>query len=853
MSYTNGGVTWSMRGVAVEKQRGILAVSEDISFVGGSRFGYIRFYDIATNPQAPTLVGKEKLAEEFSGLPGRLALSGNYAYVATVGAGVQVVDIEAARNHAGTSDGSSIVGVLDTLGQGYGHPSDIMIVNGGRALVTTTGNYLITVDINVPSLPRVQSAFKPSGYQAFRAAVAAEYPFDDGSGGTQVMDLAVTGGSGQLNTVDITDPYNPRLIGTATDQAGNPVTTYAMDIAVSKNAGLAFVTTFSTIQIFDIKDPYHPVLMHTIAELPDSSGSMIPLGATAGLVEKDGWVYMANEADGMRVLDLAPVTLKLYCDEETALAGLSHQFCDDYYPAMGTKRVLVFGRGTDGTPLKPPAKLIVTNPNLYKDMGFVIEQSSVDFNDQGIAILSLATNDKYGKAPLAERTLLTFNVETDAETSARNGEPSAKILPISLNVRTNANVNFKEVLDGRAVFVADDGQSGGKTNWVQIAADAQEESDYVTKIFSTNLDKVRLDFVQELLNQVVTRKRSVTGYDLIGEDGQFGNGSANALKMFRENFAAGNTHVNFIANPDGTITYDAINTSPEGPSPPDNTSAIFRKMMKDYGIRAQGVTGVEKWLHKIVDQGTLVGETRKLYSEVNDPDETIGGDTGLYELYVNVVKRFVDGMIAEAERYAGKQPKDMMGPLPPDFYPKDQWYSRGDGLADAYGPTGCVVGTQCAGSHGSGMSYSYGGKQTIDEFNSIVSMWKAPPSSTYNSIALTSVNNYRGNCNETTGLIDTSVTRGSKRWAGLYSERPGASGTEYKAWVAFKNEKDAVGKLKNDEREHPFAPYYWAGIDCSGLGGSIAQARRTAGRKSVWVISAPLTTIAKKLVTPGPG
>ena len=44
--------------------------------------------------------------------------------------------------------------------------------------------------------------------------------------------------------------------------------------------------------MFDIKDPYHPMLIHTIIQLPDAEGTVRPIGMTPGLAEKDGWVYL---------------------------------------------------------------------------------------------------------------------------------------------------------------------------------------------------------------------------------------------------------------------------------------------------------------------------------------------------------------------------------------------------------------------------------------------------------------------------------------------------------------------------------------------------------------------------------
>jgi hypothetical protein len=310
--HSTGTISWSCRGLAVDQQAGVMAVTEDIAYAFAQmRSGMIRFYDLNEDPAHPTVIGRERLAENFSGIPGRVALSGGYAYVCTAGVGLQVVSVAAAiDNFSKLSDGSSIVGFYDSIGEGYGQPISIFIYPGGRAVLTTTMRYLLVLDLSNPTIPTLMSAFRPDGYSALRATVAADFPFVDAEGNSRVMDLAVTGGNtGAINTVDLSDPYNPQVIGVGKDADGQQVFSAPYDITISPNAGLVFVTTFSSIQVFDVKDPYNPLLLLSVANLPDENGNMMPIGQTPGIVEKDGWVYLANMVDGMRALTLNSVFL----------------------------------------------------------------------------------------------------------------------------------------------------------------------------------------------------------------------------------------------------------------------------------------------------------------------------------------------------------------------------------------------------------------------------------------------------------------------------------------------------------------------------------------------------------------
>jgi cell wall-associated NlpC family hydrolase len=224
----------------------------------------------------------------------------------------------------------------------------------------------------------------------------------------------------------------------------------------------------------------------------------------------------------------------------------------------------------------------------------------------------------------------------------------------------------------------------------------------------------------------------------------------------------------------------------------------YQKLQKDYGFDATAM------VNKIIDKETLVGEAQLATDmEINDGDAIT--DTGLYELYGNVVEPFVDGMIAEAERYAGLDSAAV------GERPMDEWTSRGSSASNGYGPTDCVVGTGCAGSHGAGMSYSYGGKQTVKDFNDTVSVFKAPPNAQYNSLSL--AGSYKGNL----------YPAGATNAAGDSVEGKIGATTDKKMWPGLYQ--------KNEYTIDSTSPYYvknWAGIDCIGLVQRVLQTSEAA-------------------------
>jgi hypothetical protein len=201
-----------------------------------------------------------------------------------------------------------------------------------------------------------------------------------------------------------------------------------------------------------------------------------------------------------------------------------------------------------------------------------------------------------------------------------------------------------------------------------------------------------------------------------------------------------------------------------------------------------------------------------------------GADTGLYELYVNVIKRFAAAMIELEEYYAGE--RGIAGNTAPTL----NWHARtGEGPA----------------VHGNGMSYCYGCKNDIGQFNANVANCASParsPSATYNlyymeqnlikrtgNLELFNLNgadtvptNYRGNVHK-----NPCNLTGDKNYPGIYAH-------ELYSWsnggnTHFRNQNAVNGLLTDPWPSFPqFHPDYWAGTDCSGLAQRGVHNGRTA-------------------------
>ncbi|MDH3976787.1 MAG: Ig-like domain-containing protein, partial [Deltaproteobacteria bacterium] len=780
---------FSFRGVTVDN--GIMAMTDTVNIYGGGQYGYVRFYDLRDNPELPTHIGQERLAEAWSGIPWRVAINGNLAYVATVMVGVQVVDIEMARNFSSTDYGASIVGNLDTPGMGYGNPADLAIIKGDKMLVATTTGRLIVADINL-LIPQVLSVTgsRTETYSAFRVDAATEFSFYDSrvgaDQGKSIIDIAVTSSfQGKINTVDISDPYNPQVLGTAVNYDGTDLDILAKDIMISKTSGLVFVAAGDAVYIIDIKDPINPKLVFKTSQDGGNANDLSSIILATGIVERDGTVYVADRQAGLKILNTELKLLKHLCDD-LDFNNVSKTFCTDYYPALGEKAVILSAYDENKAPLNDPDRVKLMGPlpqgvHVRPD-GRATVCTSAEISGgncrvtlvDGKAKFYVKTNEEFNhyqnSAYPYQYHFLNLTFKLDRLTAGSVLEDAPATTGVELRIRDNSNVRLSEVLGGTAVYTYDLDTQGG----------------YLDGVEEQNR---RFYYVQELINQVVPRKRTVAGYQLTDEDGIYGQNTANAIGTFKENF-------NVSAN---TATYK---------------TDIFQKLMKDYVVSGSQ----DDWLNRVVDKETLVGKVERTErTSTVAQDQLINGvtlnvinDTGLYELYVNVVKRFVDGIIEEGKYFAG-----INGEMGVNA-PTNNWISR-----DGKGP----------GQRDSdiGMSYCYGCKNTIAEFNDQVS-GVAPgiaactaPSSVRQSITYY-VKDSNNNFVSKTGSIAVS-TNTNASYSGNLNAACNAFDGNKKYTGLRKFERDAyfnspfyLTQSETTKKEFPqLNPTKWRGIDCSGF------------------------------------
>jgi hypothetical protein len=237
-----------------------VCVRDTLGFIASSNLG-LRVVNIK-NPGSITLEGYCTIP----GYPGRVAVSGNYAYIAnstTDQGGVNVVDISNPESPA-----------LLTTYPGF----QTYLAGSGDAIGATGGTEgCLILDVSDPLQPSEASAWPLAGF-TYELEVAGNFGYT-GSNGFRVFDLS--------------DISNPVQIGYH-EAAGSLVAvkdTIAVYIPKSMTAN-------NPVHIMDISDPYHP----------EKVGQYMAPVMTYDLALKDNYAFVACWWDGFRVIDFSNPT-----------------------------------------------------------------------------------------------------------------------------------------------------------------------------------------------------------------------------------------------------------------------------------------------------------------------------------------------------------------------------------------------------------------------------------------------------------------------------------------------------------------------------------------------------------------
>jgi hypothetical protein len=269
-------------------------------------------YDIG-NPKAPSLVGRFERIQGVTDGAMDVVVDGNHAYVAFKWHGLKVLDI---------SNRAHPIEVAELRPFGSDQLSLHLFKSGRYIYQAAEGNGVLIYDVSTPTNPtyvgrcHTPSMFAQAVYVRGQIAYVAEVNGGmtiwnvsnvaapsrigviEGEDISAVWAIHVEGDYAYLATyvrlqvVDISNPANPRLVGSAA--------TIGEAYAVTVRGGYAVVGQRGKtgyVQVFDVQDPTTPVLVRTFTDSKTGDGGI------SGVYVADGLVYAAANARGLLIID----------------------------------------------------------------------------------------------------------------------------------------------------------------------------------------------------------------------------------------------------------------------------------------------------------------------------------------------------------------------------------------------------------------------------------------------------------------------------------------------------------------------------------------------------------------------
>ena len=251
-------------------------VSGNFAYVGASSSG-LHIVDVS-DPVRPRWLSRKQL----NGAAWRVHASGQHAFVATGSGGLNIVDI-------GDPSNPELVGMYPTV-----EARDVQVA-GDFAYLVDWPSGLHIVDVSNPAMPTLRSIFPNNGYP---------------NGIFVAGSLAYLVGAG-LQIIDVSIPQSPVAL------ASIPTSGYAHNVCV--NQGVAYVASGNGgLDIFDVNDPFHPVLKSTfpLPFIAPGASSALDVRVTNGLAFIAGWTA------GLQIVDVSVPELPFHVGDIT-MSGLA--------------------------------------------------------------------------------------------------------------------------------------------------------------------------------------------------------------------------------------------------------------------------------------------------------------------------------------------------------------------------------------------------------------------------------------------------------------------------------------------------------------------------------------------------
>lgn len=283
-----GGGPFVKSSVSIPSLSKNVFISGNFAYVAASGAG-LQVVDIS-NPENATIVAT---CTTLDGVARDVFVSGNYAYVAAASAGLQVVDIGSVISNPPAVLELTVVGSHDTP-----YSAEGIYISGNYAYVADGWTVRI-FNISNPTVPVELDNYKTSGI-AYGVSVANNYAYvADSSSGLQILDVS--------NPADILykGTYN------------TPGKAYR--VAVKGN--YAYVADYDEgLQIIDVSNP----------ESPSFSGSCSKISYAEDVYINGNYAYVAGSGAGFTIVDISNPANPIIINNVDTITGYGIHFSGNF-------------------------------------------------------------------------------------------------------------------------------------------------------------------------------------------------------------------------------------------------------------------------------------------------------------------------------------------------------------------------------------------------------------------------------------------------------------------------------------------------------------------------------------------
>ncbi|MDP3881659.1 MAG: hypothetical protein Q8Q31_02155, partial [Nanoarchaeota archaeon] len=268
-------------------------VAGDYAYIGSYSDNTLTIVNVS-DPAHPSEVG----AVAAGAAPRDVYVSGKYAYVVGIsGSILSIVDVS-------NPESPRVAGSITDSGSTHFATPNAVYVSGSYAYIASQGDdALAIIDVSNPKSPvQIGSVRDNSAGGTATTLDIADAVYVSGS-----YAYVLSGGDHGMSIINISDPTNPREVGSIRDGVGSSWLNTPRSVYVAGKYAYVVSEGDDAMNIIDVSNPASPVLVTYIQD-SESGGTATVLDQPRSIHISGKYAYVASVADsGLSIIDLAGI------------------------------------------------------------------------------------------------------------------------------------------------------------------------------------------------------------------------------------------------------------------------------------------------------------------------------------------------------------------------------------------------------------------------------------------------------------------------------------------------------------------------------------------------------------------